>query len=374
MTSDQQRRFDTRLVHAGEGPDPTTGAHGVPLYQNATFAFRSFDQVMAFERGEVPHFTYQRYGTPTVRCLELKMADLEGAEASASAANGMAAITAVLQEALRGGGGHIVAASDLYQVTHEILDTDVPCWGGSVTKAPIEDLDAVANAVRPETRLILAETLSNPHLYVADVPALAKIAHNRGALLVVDNTFLSPALARPLADGADLVVQSATKYLCGTGQSMGGFVSGRRELVEPVRARLSRQGGVMTPFAAWLILAGIKTLSLRMERHSATAARLAAICSAHPGVERVYYPAARGSRDESTGRWGGLFSLRFAGGIAAARRFVDALLIATIAVSLGEPSTLAWPYADGLVRIAVGLEDPDDLEADIRAGLDAADA
>jgi cystathionine beta-lyase/cystathionine gamma-synthase len=370
------KAFDTRLVHAGEGPDPATGAHGVPLYQNSTFAFRSYDQVMAFERGELPHFVYQRYGTPTVRVLELKMADLEGAELCASAATGMAAVTATLQELLRGGGGHVVAATDLYQVTHEILDKDVGCWGGSVTRAPIGDLDAVRAAMTAQTRLILAETLSNPHLEVADIEALAEIARAHDAVLVVDNTFLSPALYRPLEHGADLVIHSATKYLAGSGQMMGGFVSGRQALVGPIQARLARQGAGMQPFGAWQILAGIKTLSLRMERHSSTAARLAALCDGHPKVDKVYSP----SNPEHPGqdvarrlfgdRFGGLFSLRFKAGNAAAKAFVDTLQIATIAVSLGEPTTLVWPYADGLVRVAVGLEDPGDLDEDFMQALE----
>lgn len=355
-----------------------SGAHGVPMYQNSTFGFRSYDQVMAFERGEIPHFVYQRYGTPTVRCLELKMASLEDTELSVATATGMAAITATLQQLLQGSGGHVVAADDLYQVTHEVLMKDVPCWGGSVTKVPIGDLEAVKRAIRPETRAIFAESLSNPHLEAADVPALATISRAHGARLVIDNTFLSPALYRPIGDGADLVVHSATKYLAGSGQVMGGFVSGRQELVGPIRDRIARQGAGLAPFGAWQILAGIKTLSLRMDRHSRMASTLAEICANHWAVQDVYYPGVPGNSSSAVAkrvlgeRFGGLYSIRLFGGAEATRRFVDSLRIATIAVSLGEPTTLVWPFGDGLVRIAVGLEDPADLERDLRDALSAA--
>ena len=364
-TSPDDYAFDTRLVHAGEAPDPATGAHGVPLYQNSTFAFRSYDQVMGFEEGVVPHYVYQRYGTPTVRCLELKMANLESAETSVAAATGMAAISASLMQLL-GNGCHLVAGDDLYSVTGELLADDLPASGVGITRVPIRDLDAVSAAMTSQTRMIYAETLSNPGIQLADVRGLAAIAHGHGALLVVDNTFLSPALARPLEEGADLVIHSATKYLAGTGQMMGGFVSGSQALIRPIASRIARHGSTMPPFAAWQILQGIKTLGLRMERHSSTAAAIADLLSTSGVVEVVNYPGDRGHH------YGGVLSFRLTGGRDAARAFFDALDIVTIAVSLGEPTSLIWPFRDGTIRFSVGLENPDDLLMEFARALAAA--
>lgn len=369
--------FETRLIHAGEAPDPATGAHGVPLYSSSTYAFRSAEQVESFEAGQTPHFVYARYGNPTVRCFELKMANLEGAEMATAAATGMAAITATLLETL-GSGCHLVAADDLYSVSGELLDRDVPAQGATVTRVDCRDLAAVHAAMTSQTRAIYVESLSNPRMRVADLPALAEIAHHAGALLIVDNTFLSPALLRPLEHGADIVVHSATKYLSGTGQLLGGVVAGKRALVGPIAARLARHGGNLTPFAAWQLLAGVKTLSLRMERQSATAARLAAFLATHPAVASVNFPTVSddpgaGTMAELTGnRFGGVLSFALKGGIEATRQCLNRLTLCTIAVSLGDSSTLVWPFelhGAGLIRVAVGLEDPVDVVADFEHAL-----
>jgi methionine-gamma-lyase len=377
MSSPNRYSFDTRVVHAGEAPDPSTGAHGVPLYGNSTYAFRSYEQVEAFEAGQVPHFVYARYGNPTVRCFELKMADLEGAEAATAAATGMVAIEATLAH-VTAGGGHLIASDELYNVSTDMLCRDLPAMGASVSRVDVRDLAAVEAAFTAQTRAIYVESLSNPRLKVADIGALATLAHARGALLVVDNTFLSPALLRPIEYGADLVLHSATKYLSGTGQALGGVVAGRREMIGPISARLARLGGNLTPFAAWLLLAGIKTLPLRMERHSATAARLATFLSGHPAVATVNYPSLPGypggevGRGLTNGRFGGVLSFTLRGGPAAARASVNGLKLCTIAVSLGDSSTLVWPFdaaGEGLIRVAVGLEDAADIEADFAAAL-----
>ncbi len=378
MTDAPSQGFATRLVHAGEMPDPVTGAHGVPLYGNATYAFRSFDQVREYQVGTIPHYLYARYGNPTVRCFELKMAALEGAEAAVAGANGMAVLTATVTD-LISGGGHLIASDDLYGVTGEVLALDVPALGGHVSRVDTSDLAAVESAFTPATRAILVESLSNPRLRVADLSALAEIAHRHGALLVVDNTFLSPALLRPIEHGADVVIHSATKYLSGTGQTLGGVVAGPRALIDRIATRLGRQGGIMTPFAAWLLLAGIKTLDLRMERHSASANHLAEMLAQHPAVAEVYHPSlpthpgANVARRLCGDRFGGMLSFQLRGGETEMRAFLDALRLCTIAVSLGEAATLIWPYVDdGLLRLSVGLEDVADLEEDLRTGLQAA--
>lgn len=378
-SSPRRRGIGTRAIHAGEAPDPATGAHGVPLYQNATYAFRDVDHVEAWRDGWAPHFIYQREGNPTVRCFELKLADLEGAEAAAAGATGMAVIAATLLH-LAAGGGHVVASADLYEVTGNLLCQDLADAGVSVTRVDARDPAAVEAAITERTKALYVETFSNPGLLVADLPALAEIARRQGVPLVVDNTFLSPALCRPLELGADLVIQSATKYLAGHGQAMGGVVAGKREVVAAIGRRLARLGAPMTPFAAWLLLLGVKTLDLRMARHSDNALRIARLLVEHPVVEAVWYPGlAEHPGHEAAalmtdGRFGGLLSFNLRDR-ATTRAFVDALQLATIAVSLGEPSTLVWPYPGGsLVRMAVGLEDPEDLEADVRQALEVAGA
>ena len=371
-----QYRFDTRSIHAGEAPDPSTGAHGVPIYQNTTFAFRSFDQVEAWKQGQAPHYFYARGGTPTVRCFELKMADLEGAEAAVAGATGMAAIAATLVDVMCN-GGHLIAATDLYEATSLLISQDLASMGGKFTQVDATDLDEVEAAIEPETRAIFVETFSNPLVKVADLDALASIAHRHDALLIVDNTFLSPALSRPLDHGADLVIHSATKYLAGHGQAMGGVVAGERSRITSIAGRISRLGGALSPFAAWLLLAGAKTLPLRMERHSTNAQRISELLEAHPAVEDVNYPGLASAPGHEIAtrlagdRFGGLLSFTLKGGEPSVRAFVNALELCTIAVSLGECSTLVWPYDSGLIRLAVGLEDPEDLVEDIERGLAA---
>lgn len=369
----------TRSVHAGEAPDPSTGAHGVPMYQNATYAFRSYEQLEAVRAGLAPHFTYAPRGNPTVRCLELKLADLEGSEAALATASGMAAVAATLLH-LVGDGGHLVASADVYEQTRQFLEHDLAGHGASVALVDARDIGAVEAAIRPETRVLYVEPFSNPAMRVADLPALAAIARRHGVLLVVDNTFLSPALLRPIEHGADLVIHSATKYLCGHGQAQGGFVCGRRELVAPIGAKLLRLGGAMSPFAAWTLLAGIKTLPLRMERHGANALRLARMLAGHPAVATVNYPGlpsdpghgvARHLVGEGDDRFGGMLSFSLREGCAGNGPFLNALRLCTLAVSLGEYSTLIWPFAGtDLIRLSVGIEDAADLEVDIAAALD----
>lgn len=377
MTTDKTHRFDTRVVHAGDAPDPSTGAHGTPLYQNATFAFTSYEQVEALNRGDLPHFIYQRDGNPTVRVLELKLADLEGAEDAVCATTGMAAISAVLFH-LAGNGGHIIAAADLYYYSKQILNDDLPAMGASATLVDTRDLDAIAAAFQPNTRAVYVEPFSNPGLRAADIPAIAKLAHDRGALLVVDNTFLSPVLCRPLEHGADIVIHSATKYIAGHGQAMGGVILGACCHIEAIRHRIVRTGSTLAPFPAWMLGIGIKTMALRVHRATANALAVATLLADHPAVAQVNYPGLPTdpghpvAQSIANGHGGGLLSFTLNGGTESIRRFINALTLCTIAVSLGEPTTLVWPYGDGeLIRLAVGIEDEVDLLDDICRGLDA---
>jgi methionine-gamma-lyase len=372
--------FSTRCIHAGEAPDPTTGAHGVPLYQNVTFAFETNSQVEAMRSGDRPHFTYSPRGNPTVRCLELKIADLEGTEASVAMSSGMAAISSVLLTLLAD-GGHLLASDQLYDLTKDFLHEDVAALGSSVTFLDLSDADAIRDAITPRTRAIYVESFSNPLLRVADIRALARLAHENDVVLVVDNTFLSPALLRPAALGADIVLHSATKYLSGNGQVQGGVVSGPRQLIDPIRSRALRLGAAMSPFAAWLLLSGIHTLPLRMERHSENASRLATLLAAHAAVADLHYPGLSSDPGHALAasllgsgelRCGGMIAFTLSGGREAVGPFLDALKLCTIAVSLGDSSTLVWPWPCGnLIRMSIGLEDPVDLQADLVQALNA---
>ena len=372
--------FGTRCIHAGEAPDPTTGAHGVPLYQNVTFAFETNGQVEAMRSGERPHFTYSPRGNPTVRCLELKIADLEGTEASVAMSSGMAAVSSVLLTLLAN-GGHLVASDQLYDLTSDFLRDDLPALGGSTSFVDLSDSDAIREAITPQTRAIYVEAFSNPLLRVSDIRVLARIAAENDLVLVVDNTFLSPALLRPVAVGADVVLHSATKYLSGNGQVQGGVVSGPRRLIDSIRSRALHLGAAMSPFAAWLLLAGIHTLPLRMERHSENASRLANVLAAHPAVAEVHYPGLSSDPGHTLAasllgagqhHFGGMIAFTLAAGRDAMGPFLDALDLCTIAVSLGDSSTLVWPWPCGnMIRISTGLEDFADLEADIVRALNA---
>jgi cystathionine beta-lyase/cystathionine gamma-synthase len=369
--------FETRCVHAGEAPDPTTGAHGVPIYQNVTYAFETYGQVEAMRSGERPHFSYSPRGNPTVRCLEAKIADLEGAEATVALNSGMAAISGAIL-ALTGSGGHVVASEHVYDLTRELLRDELPRFGASATFVDINDASAIANAITPETRAIYAEPVSNPLLRVTDLDMVAGVAREHSLPLIVDNTFLSPAILRPLEHGATVVIHSATKYLSGNGQVQGGVVSGPRDIVQRVASQMQILGTAMTPFSAWLLLAGSHTLALRMARHSENAKSLADLLSSHQAVVEVNYPGLDcHARHDVANRlfgesgFGGMlsFSLRRAQDIGP---FLNHLQLCTIAVSLGDTGTLAWPWPGGnLIRISAGLEAPQDLVGDVRAALDA---
>jgi cystathionine beta-lyase/cystathionine gamma-synthase len=370
--------FSTRCIHAGEAPDPTTGAHGVPLYQNVTYAFETYRQVEAMRSGDRPHFTYSPRGNPTVRCLELKIADLEGMETSLALNSGMAVISSVLLTLLAG-GGHLVASDQLYDLTSDFLREDLAAMGASATFVDLSEAEAIQDAITPQTRAIYVEPFSNPLLRVADIGVLARIANERDLVLVVDNTFLSPALLQPAALGADIVLHSATKYLSGNGQVQGGVISGPRRLIDPIRSRALRLGTAMSPFAAWLLLAGIHTLPLRMHRHSENASRLANLLAANPAVADVHYPGLSSDPGHALAasllgpgdlRCGGMIAFTLAAGREAFGPFLDALELCTIAVSLGDSSTLVWPWHCGnLIRVSTGLEDFVDLEADIVQAL-----
>lgn len=380
------RGFATRAIHAGEQPDPITRAHTTPIYQTATFSFdtaeekaAAMEQALAWQGG----FFYSRTGNPTTAALEAKLADLEGAEDAVVGASGMAAVASALLAHLDA-GDHLVTSNDIFVISRVLLEDDFPRRGIEVTGVDITDLGDVRAAIRPTTRVLFAETLSNPHMKVADIVALAVIAHEAGILLVVDNTFLTPYLLQPLGLGADLVIHSATKYIAGHGDALAGAVAGPKAHIDRVRAMLDVLGSCISPFNAWLVMRGVRTLPMRMDAHSRNAAALAGFLAAHPLVTEVRYPglashpdhavARRLVGDPAGGRYGGMMAVRLRGGQATMNAFANALEVCELAVSLGDVYTLVYPMPkrDNLIRISVGCEDIDDIVADFAQALDRA--
>lgn len=381
--------FSTRAIHAGQDPDPTTGSVVVPVHATSTFAQ---DGVGGLRAG----YEYARTGNPTRSALEECLAALEGARFARAFASGMAAEDTLLRAVMRP-GDHVVIPVDAYGGTFRLISTVMADWGVQYSAVDLSDLDAVRAAIRPETRVLWCETPTNPLLSIADVAGLAAIADEAGLLLVVDNTFASPYLQTPLALGAHAVVHSTTKYLGGHSDVVGGAVVTSDEALAANLGRLQNgMGAVPGPFDCFLTLRGIKTLALRMERHSDNAERVAAALESHPRVSAVLYPGLPGHPGHDLAakqmrRFGGMVSVRFHGdddrsGEDVARAFCAGMRVFTLAESLGgveslvehpgamtHASTVGSPLevpAD-LVRLSVGIEDVDDLLDDVSAALGA---
>ncbi|MBD0292177.1 MAG: cystathionine gamma-synthase [Jiangellaceae bacterium] len=374
--------FETLAIHAGQEPDPRTGAVVPPIYATSTYAQ---DAVGAPREG----YEYSRTANPTRAALEECLARLEGGSRGFAFASGMAAEDTLLRAVLSP-GDHVVIPDDAYGGTYRLVNSLLQPWGLEWTAVDMTDIAAVQAAVRPETRVLWVETPSNPLLGVADVTALGALARTVGALLVVDNTFATPYLQQPLVLGADVVVHSTTKYCGGHSDVVGGaLVVADRQLGEEVAYYQNAIGGVAGPFDAWLVLRGVRTLAVRMDRHCDNAERVAAMLAAHPRVAEVLYPgladhpghelAAKQMR-----RFGGIVSFRVDGGEAAAVQVCNRARLFTLAESLGgveslveHPARMTHASAIGgplevpadLVRLSVGLESVDDLLADLRQAL-----
>jgi len=378
--------LDTLAVHAGESADPTTRAHNLPIYQTATFTFETADEKEAAVDGALAWkpdtYFYTRTNNPTTAALEEKLAALEGAESAVASASGMSAIAAGLLAHLKS-GDHLVVADDLFIISQILFAEDFPSRGIQVTPVPITDHSAVQAAMKPNTKIIFCEGLSNPWMRITDIPAIAKIAHAAGALVVVDNTFLSPVLFRPLEHGADLVLQTTTKWVSGHGDALGGVAAGSKALVDPIRRQTDLLGGPASPFNSWLIARGARTLPLRMERASANGSAVAAFLEGHEKVEWVRHPSLASHPDRAVADrllkngWGGMLSFkpRAAAGVDpldAMRAFSDHLQMCAVGVSLGEVDTLVYPMPKrgGIFRISIGIESVDDIIADFSQALD----
>lgn len=380
----------TRCVHAGERQAPPREPAITPIYQTAPFAFGSAEELnQAFAREDVAGL-YSRYANPTVRAVEEKLAALEGADDAVAFASGMGAITATLGALLRS-GDRLLAAADLYGQTHHWL-----AWlrerhpEVAVDRVPAAGLvDHLAGGIPAETCIVYFETPTNPLLTCCDIARVAELAHRsrKDRVVVVDNTFATPIEQRPLALGADIAVYSATKFLAGHSDVTAGLAAGRRELIEPIREAMILGGACLDPHAAFLVGRGMKTLGLRLERQADNAARLAAFLRGHPRVVRVLYPGLDPVGRRQMRRGGGMLAFEAEGGLEAASRLLDRLEVFRILPSLGGvesgvllPATTshrqlsrderaALGIGDGLIRVSCGIEDGDDLEADLAQAL-----
>lgn len=374
------RGFATRAIHAGEGPDPVTHAHNTPIYATATFAFDTAaekeDAVDRAMEWDPTAYFYSRTGNPTTRALEEKLASLDGAEDAVVAASGMACVSSTLLAHL-GSGDHVVVGDELFVITRVLLEDDFPRRGIGVTPVDMTDLAAVEAAITPATKVLFFETATNPRLRVADIGRLAELGHRHGLIVVADNTFLAPALLRPIEHGADLVVHAATKWLSGHGDAVSGAVTGSAALLRPIRKQVDTLGQAASPFASWLVLRGVRSLPLRSFAASENALHLARFLEAQPKVEWVRYPGLPSHPDHEVARrvidgpGGAMLAFQPRGGIEGMAAFTDHLRLCDVGVSLGDVFTLVYPQPKrgGLVRVSVGCEDVDDLIEDFELGL-----
>ena len=382
--------FATRQIHAGKHEN-TAGALTAPIYQTSTFEFRSVEEGGRRFAGEEAGYIYSRLSNPTLNVAEEKVAALEGGEAALGTAAGMGAISAALWTSLVA-GDEVIASDTLYGCTYSLLNHGMSRFGVKAKFLDFSDLDSLKAALSPKTKVVYLESPCNPTLKVVDIAAVAEIAHgyNKDIRVMVDNTFASPYLQQPLKLGADVVVHSATKYLNGHGDVIAGFVVGTADFINQVRTfgLKDMTGAVLSPFDAFLIARGLKTLDIRMEKHCANAMKVARFLHDHPAVSKVYYPGLEDFEGYEIAKKqmklpGGMLAIELKADRETAAAALNRLQLCTIAVSLGDAETLVEHAAsmthstytaeelatsgipEGLVRISVGLEDPEDIIADL---------
>lgn len=390
----KNKGIGTIAIHAGQGKNPF-GALSTPIYQTSTFIFDSAEQGGARFAGKEDGYIYSRLGNPTTAVAEEKIAALECGEAAAATSSGMGAISSVLWTLLRA-GDHVIADKILYGCTFALLCHGMTRYGVEVEFLDTSDLEAVKKAMKKNTRVVYLETPANPNLKISDIEEIAKIAHtNEYTKVVVDNTFASPYLQKPLQLGADIVVHSATKYLNGHGDVIAGFAVGSKELITEVKlfGIKDMTGSVLGPTEAHLIIRGLKTFEIRMQRHCENAMKVAEYLNAHPKVEKVYYPGLKDhegyeiATKQMTG-FGGIMSFELKGGFEAGKTLLNNVEMCALAVSLGDTETLIQHPAsmthsaytseelkeagipEGLVRLSVGLENIEDIIADLDKALE----
>ena len=381
----------TSSVHAGELRQQEANAITTPIYQTSTFWFRNSKEVTDYQEGKSQREEYGRYGNPTWRAVERKVSALEGGEESILFASGMCAATTTFM-ALLPQGSHLIVTSDCYRRTRQFINQFLSRMGVESTVIEPGNLAAFEAAIRPNTKLFFTESPTNPYLRVIDVPAFAKIAHARDVKVIIDSTFATPVNHKPLADGADLVLHSATKYLGGHNDLLAGTLTGPKQMIDPVRKALGVLGGIIDSHAAWLLLRGIKTLDIRMERHNANGMALARYLEVHPKIKHVWYPGLASHPDHSIAirqmkGFGGVVTFEIDTDLEGAMRFIDSTTIPYQAPSLGgveslielpvtmsfwdvpKPERLKLGVTDSLVRYAAGIENAADLLADLEQAL-----
>jgi len=387
-----KRAPGTVAVHGGEQRPHAADALTEPIAQTATYAFRDTAELVAHMEGRLERLEYGRYGNPTVSALERKVAELEGTQDAAAFTSGMAALVTATM-ALTRSGSHVVLFDDCYRRTRQLVTGFLERFGVSHTLLPPADVGALEGALRPETRLVIAEAPTNPYQRVLDLDELVRVCKPHRVKTLVDSTFATPVNLRPADHGVDLVVHSATKYLGGHNDVLGGIVAGGGSLVSLVRDLRHVFGAILDPHAAFLIARGTKTLALRVEQQNRSALAIARAFEAHPRVRRVWYPGLESHPDHATASrlmtgFGGVVTFDLVGDLASTGRFIDACRIPQIAPSLGgveslieQPALMSYfeltteeraqvGITDTLVRLAVGIEDPQDLLADLRQALE----
>lgn len=386
--------FGTRCVHSGEAPSPEYRAHTTPIYQTSTFLFDSAEHAEAIFSGKETGYRYVRSppNTPTHAAFIEKIKSLEGGEAGLSFSSGMAAETSVVLSQLKS-GDHLISSNVLYGGTYGLFSSILPKTGIDVSYVDTTDLEEVKAAFRSSTRMIFLESPANPTMSVCDIREIAGIARDAGAISVVDNTFASPYFQRPLGLGADLVVESCTKYIGGHSDLLGGAAVGSKELIRSMSRATTLLGVTMGPHEAWLCIRGLKTLHLRMERHASNAMAVAQFLESHPKVEWVSYPGLSSHPQHDVARrqmsgYSGMLSFELKGGVKAGQRLMNSVELCLLSVSLGSTDTLIQHPAsmthaivprdmrlkigitDGLVRISAGIEDAEDIIADLDQALE----
>lgn len=384
-------RFETEVVHGVHQSDPQTGALSMPIYQTSTFIFKDSEQGARRFKGQEAGYIYTRLGNPNTDALGKKIAVLEGFEAGLTTGSGMAAVANVIFACAQA-GDHIIVDDTVYGGTHYLLEDEIKRIGIEVSRVDASRVQTVARAMKKNTTLILIETPANPTLKLIDIAAVVEVAHQGKALVCVDNTFLTPYYQRPIEFGADIVLHSATKFIGGHGDVVAGVLVGKKDFIAKAYKIATHYGWTMAPFNAWLLLRGLKTLALRVEKSSQNAFQISQWLEKHPAVERVYYPFLPShpqyelaKRQQKGG--GAIISFELKGGYKAGTKLMDSVKLCTLAVSLGDCDTLIQHPASmthagmsedamreayitpGLVRLAVGVEHVQDLIEDLEQAL-----
>jgi cystathionine gamma-synthase len=387
-----KRAAATSSVHGGELRQQEANAITTPIYQTSTFWFKSSQEVMDYQEGKTDREEYGRYGNPTWRAVERKLSELEGGEETVLFASGMCAATTTFL-ALLPANSHLIVTNDCYRRTRQFIDEFLGRMGVSVSVIDPSNLEQFEAAIRDETTVFFTESPTNPYLRVTDIPAFAEVARARGVKIIIDSTFATPVNHRALSEGADLVVHSATKYLGGHNDLLAGTVTGAKEIIDPIRKALGVLGGIIDSHGAWLLLRGLKSLSLRMERHNANGLALAQHLEAHPKVRSVWYPGLASHPDHAIAQasmdgFGGVVTFEIETDLAGAIRFIDSTRVPYQAPSFGGVESLielpvtmsywdytaeqrkSWGITNSLVRFSCGIEAAEDIIADVDQALE----